>query len=89
MCNYISEVPFEGYAEAYLHKYTTPWGKDVEEICLGKPYKGEEDKPWHLEYDRFAYKHLGTVKITITSDDPKINGLKVDSSRISKASDIE
>ena len=84
MCNYISEVPFEGYAEAYLHKYTTPWGKVVEEICLGKPYKVEEDKPWYSEYDVVAYKHLGTVKITIISDDPKINGLKVDSSTISK-----
>ena len=79
---YISEIPFEGYAEAYHHKYTTPWGKDVEEIVIGQPYKNPEDKPRFLEYDTQCYKHIGRVKITITSDDPKLNGMKVDSSRI-------
>lgn len=79
---YISEIPFEGYAEAYHHKYTTPWGKDVEEIVIGQPYKDPKDKPEHYEYSKALYEHIGTVKITITSDDPKLNGLKVDSSRI-------
>lgn len=79
---YISEIPFEGYAEAYFHKFTTPWDKDVEEICIGQPYKSPEDRPTYLEYDNRCYKHIGTVRITITSDDPKLDGMKVDASRI-------
>lgn len=88
---YITEIPFDGYAEAYLHKFKSCWtdletneekSKVVEEIVIGQPYKDPKDKPVFMEYDNSCHKHLGTVKITITSDDPKLNGLKVDASRI-------
>jgi hypothetical protein len=88
---YITEIPFEGYAEAYLHtfkeccislKTNKDKIKDVQEIVLGQPYKDPKDKPKFMEFDNSCNKHLGTVKITITSDDPKLNGVKVDASRI-------
>lgn len=78
----ISKIPFEGHAEAYLHSYTTPWGKKVEEIVLGKAYDKPEDKPDYHEYDATTHKHLGTVIVSVTSVDPKLLGMKVDSSRI-------
>ncbi len=62
----VSELPFDGYAEAYREEWTDILGRKCSRIVFGKPYANIADAPTRYEYTCHTHKHIGRVKITIS-----------------------
>lgn len=62
----VSELPFDGYAEAYREEWTDVLGRKRSRIVFGNPYANIADAPTRYELPCDRYTHLGRVKITVS-----------------------